>query len=127
MTDEIFDDGLSDPLAYVRSLVKGLGYDDDPKSQQLQTHLARRAASDRKMATRINALFKTAAGQDVLEWLIDNTKRRDVLSVEMMMGYRQDQLAMFAAWRGGENSVVDMILDAMAHAQTRRRKKRNPV
>ncbi len=113
---------------FQRDMLKGLGFGSDANAQdKLKTHMAQRAEQDRAMAARVLRVFSTADGEKVLDWLVELTLRKATITRDLILQLRADQVATFSAFREGENSVVDAILSAMAQAEGRKRKKRDPA
>ena len=112
---------------YVDELLQSVGYGRPDDQEKLRTQLAAAAERDKAMAGKIRRLFSTKAGDEVLGWLIDNTKRKDWANEEMILTLDSDRLLAFSMFRAGQNSVVDTILDAMAQSSGKKRKKRTPT
>lgn len=124
MSDDSFGPGLS-AADFFGDLARQLGVDQTPASAAMQTQMAQAAARDREMAARVLRVFSSKDGEAVLEWLIANTLRKGEVPVDMILTHRPDQVQAFATYRAGENSIVSMILLAMAQANqkpSRRRK-----
>lgn len=78
-----------------------------------------------QIAEKAYAIFETSEGREVLEWLLDRTLRRasvpriDVNNLLVTF----DQLAPYATFREGQNSVVLDLVDMLRAVEKRRDKK----
>lgn len=97
----------------------------DAHKEAINTHLQRRAGSDQAMANKIAALFATANGVDVLNWLRANTLAKGQVPTDLLLTMRADQILQHAVFRAGEDSVVEMIELAISQSQKKPRRKRN--
>ncbi len=81
-------------------------------------------ASKRRLqvADKVLALFETREGAEVLEYLLDRTLRLSTMPrldrEKLLISY--DQLAPFATFREGQNSIVADLIDMIKAAQKRR-------
>ena len=125
---EDVEEGAFSAEAFMRDMLTGLVPEGDPNEARLKSYLQERARGDRQIATKINRLFRTKDGADVLEWMIALTLRRREVSLDLLLGGADgERIKLLAVFRAGQNSVPDMILDAMAQAESRKRKRRDPL
>lgn len=112
LNDEILN---TDLLKSFQDMFPGFGGESGHK---LKTQLAIQARSDREMAATISRLFRTDDGQKVLAWLYSLTRGTEILTQENILTMSGDQMKAWTLLRSGENSVVNLILEAVAMDKT---------
>lgn len=109
---------------FMDNLSKMFGIEQTPGYRDMQAKLEFRAAADREMALKINRVFSKGEGAEVLDWLLGHTLRKDEVAVDLIFSHTPEQIQAHGFVRAGENSVVKLILLAMAQAQKKQPRRR---
>lgn len=109
---------------FVQDTLAGIGFGSTPEAATLKQKLLETETRDRAMAAKVAALFSTPKGMEVLDWLVANTLRKGEVPVDLLLTTPPDQIMAHAMMRAGENAVVDMILQAIAQAENKPRRRR---
>jgi hypothetical protein len=84
--------------------------DDTTRNAEIMTPAQKAFERDRAMRRKIDRLFSTKNGQEVLAWLVSITLDRSVIPFDTLGVWSRDQRMTYADHREGENELVRAII-----------------